>query len=120
MAEVLVGVAEVVAVSLVGVAEAIIVSVVGVAEAVAVSLVGVAETRAVLLVGVAEAIVVSLVGVAIAVSVVGGAELAAVVTTALDTEDVVGGGDKHLASTGRSCSNVVSDTGSGRQASNLC
>ena len=80
----------------------------GVAEGIAVVLVGVAEVVAVLLVGVAEIV---------AVLLVGGAELAAVVTTALD---VVGGGDKHLASAGRSSSNVVLDTGSGRQASNLC
>ena len=109
----LVGVAELAAaVSLVGVAElAAAVSLVGVAEAIAVSLV-VAETIAVPLVGVAEAIAVPLVGVA---------ELAAVVTMAVVAViDIMDGGDRHLASAGRSSSNVVSGTGCGRQVSNLC
>ena len=95
----------------------------GVAEAIAVSLVGVAETIAVPLVGVAEAIAVPLVGVAeaIAVPLVGVAELAAVVTMAVVAViDIMDGGDRHLASTGRSSSNVVSGTGCGRQVSNLC
>lgn len=51
----------------------------------------------------------------------GVAELAAVVTIAVVAViDMMGGGDRHLASAGRSSSNVVSGTGCGRQVSNLC
>ena len=96
----------------------------GVAElAAAVSLVGVAELAAAVSLVVAETIAVPLVGVAeaIAVPLVGVAELAAVVTMAVVAViDIMDGGDRHLASAGRSSSNVVSGTGCGRQVSNLC